>query len=121
MVELDDPEARNLGKGLAFSQYWDYDVEVGSIDIIDGFDVLARDLSFAFTREYDGIIGDKITAETREDIAVAAKNVANRDSRVERVVPPVEVTKIGSGTVEVRMTLVANTDERGEAVLKIPR
>lgn len=119
MPELTTAEA--LGTGVAFGDLWDFEVRAGSIGVIDGFDVLGRDLAFGTIRELDEKRGQRLTPDLAEEVKIALRRVANRDGRVGRIVPPIEVTAPDDqdATAEVAITLVANTGDRGEYVLTI--
>lgn len=119
MPELTTDEA--LGTGVAFEDLWDFEVQAGSIGVIDGFDVLGRDLAFGTIQELDEKRGQRLTPDLAEEVKIALRRVASRDGRVARIVPPIEVTEADDqdATAEVAITLVANTGERGEYVLTV--
>jgi len=119
MSELTPAEA--LGRGISFGRLWDFEVDAGaSIGEVDGYDVLGRDLAFGTIQELDEERGRRLTPDLAEDVKIAVRRVANRDGRVSRIVPPIEVRE-GHETswVEVDLTLVANTGDRGEFVLPL--
>jgi len=120
MSELTPAEA--LGRGVAFGNLWDFEVRAGSIGDVDGYDVLGRDLAFGTIRELDSIRGERVDADLAEDVAIAVRRVANRDGRVRRIVEPIDVRAADDrddATVEVDLTVVAATGERGEYVLPL--
>jgi len=120
MVELTDDEAENLGRGLSFSPRWDFDDRGGSMRLINGIDLLGRDLAFAASQELDDLRGRLLTPDDREDIKIAVRRVANRDDRVARLETPLEVEPADDPAVaNVSVTIVAMTGERGEGVLTI--
>jgi len=119
MPELTDEEA--LGRGLAFTSLWDFETTAGSFATVDGVEALGRDLAFATVQELDDELGGILTAEDIEEIKIALRRVANRDSRVARIVPPitVEPTDDANAMAEVSLKLVAQTGERGDHVLQL--
>jgi hypothetical protein len=100
---------------------WDFETNAGSVELIDGFDVLGRDLAFAAIQHLDVERGGLLTPETREDIRIVVKRVAQRDDRVARIISPIEVEPADDATrmAEVRLELVAETGERGEHILPL--
>jgi len=119
MPELTAEEA--LGRGVAFGNLWDFDVRAGSIGVVDGYDVLGRDLAWGTIQELDAKRGQPLTPDLAEEVKIALRRVARRDGRVRRIVPPIDVREAESGdaTVEVAITVIANTGERGEYVLPL--
>lgn len=117
MSELTNAEA--LGTGIAFLPNWDFQTAVGSLDTVQGLDVLGRDLAWALQQELDTERGQRLTNEAREDIKIAVKRVARRDDRVARVITPVtvEAADDAARTAVVTLTVVAETGDRGELVL----
>jgi hypothetical protein len=121
MVELTNEEEANLGTGVAFSSRFDAVEYAGSVDLIDGFDVVARDLSFGTRRELDKTRGDLPDAEFAEEVRVTVRDdVVAVDSRIERIVGDIDVNLDESPTaVSVELTVEAVTGERGDLVLPI--
>jgi hypothetical protein len=113
-----------LGVGVEFDRQFDAEVaQTGSLELTAGIDILGRDLAFgvaAAIREA-GLLGQRLTSGTLTDIETTTRGVARRDSRVARVVT-VSATESGSEhtRAEVRIELIAETDERGEFVLSLP-
>jgi hypothetical protein len=109
-----------LGSGVAVENLWDFEVQAGSIGVVDGLDALGRDLAFGTIHELDELRGERLTPDLAAEIEIVVRRVANRDDRVSRVVPPIEVTETDDGaTAEVALTVVATTGERGEYVLTV--
>lgn len=118
MTELTTDEA--LGRGVAFGNLWDFEVQAGSMGVVDGFDCLGRDLAFGTVQELDTRRGALAAPDLAEEVKIVVRRVANRDGRVARIVPPIEVEQGDStATAVVRLTVVARTGERGEYVLSI--
>lgn len=113
-----------LGVGIEIDRQFDAEVaQTGSLDLVGGVDILGRDLAFgvaAAVREA-GLLGQRLTTDTLTDIETTTRGVARRDSRVARV-ETVSATESDSDhtLAEVRVGLVAETDERGEFVLPLP-
>jgi hypothetical protein len=120
MADLTPAEA--LGRGLRFGQLWDFDVtEGGSIAAVDGYDCLGRDLAYGTMQEADGLRGRRVDADLAEEVKIAVRRVANRDDRISRIEPPIEVREADDDAawVEVDLTVVSVDDERGEYVLPL--
>jgi len=118
MPELTTDEA--LGRGVAFGNLWDFEVRAGSMGVVDGFDCLGRDLAFGTVQELDPKRGELSKPDLAEEVKIAVRRVANRDGRVRRIVPRIEVEQ-GDTTAraDVSLTVIAETGERGEYVLTI--
>lgn len=121
MVELTNEEEANLGTGAAFSDLFDVVEYAGSVDLVDGFDVLARDLAFGTRRELDKNRGDLPDAEFSEEVRVTLRDdVVGVESRIERIVGDIDVNLDESPTaVSAELTVEAVTGERGDLVLPI--
>lgn len=120
MPNSDPTEAEMYGRGLSFGSRWDFETRAGSIALVEGEDVLGRDLAFGTTLELGELLHERLTPDLAEEIKIAVKRVARRDGRIQRVVEPVEVRRTDdAGTAEVQLTVVAKTGERGEFVLPL--
>lgn len=121
MVELTNEEEANLGTGVAFSSRFDAVEYAGSVDLVDGFDALARDLAFGTRRELDKTRGDLPDAEFAEEVRVTVRDdVVGVDDRVDNIVGDIDVNLDESPTaVSVELTVEAVTGERGDLVLPI--
>lgn len=118
---LNDEEAANLGVGVSFLELWDFELVNGSIGLIDGLNVLGRDIGFAVHQVADDDIrGELFNPGHREDIRVTINNVASRDSRVSEV----NVTEISKSnelgrSIDVKFSITAITDEKGEFIVSV--
>lgn len=119
----EDTLANRLGVGIHLDSDFDLRERGGSIGTVDGFDVLSRDLAFQFTQELDDLRGELAGSgelEFAEDLRIIVRRIARETDRIDRVVEPidVEVGVDGPGTARIDVELVADTGERGEAILK---
>ncbi|MDY6779319.1 MAG: hypothetical protein SV760_01980 [Halobacteria archaeon] len=113
-------DAEAYGVGLQFENRWDFDVEGGSIALTEGEFVLARDLAWATTIELGEKLNERLTRDLAEEIKIALRRVARRDDRVDRVVPPIVVSKTDDpGTAEVELDVVAAHGVDSEFILTI--
>lgn len=115
-------DAETLGVGLDFTQYWDVDVTAGSIGQVDGIANLEKDLAWSLMQAAaeEELRGRRFSPELREDTRIVVRRVATADSRIRRieditVSDPDDTRK----TVEVQLTIIATTDERGEFVFTV--
>lgn len=120
-MDLTPKEA--FGTGLAFEQDWDVDVSTGgSLGLVDGLDVLGRDLAFGISRRVreDDLRGRRFTDDLRADLRIAVRGVARQDSRVDRVAE-LTVTEADNAqtTAEVELIVIADTDDRGAFVFTV--
>jgi|APHM01.1.fsa_nt_gi hypothetical protein len=114
---------RSLGTGIEFGRDFDAEVsESGSLDLIGGVDVLGRDLAFgvvAAVRD-EGLLGRRLTVDALSDIETAVRRVGQRDSRVSSIVSVDAQRSDSENTrVEIELSIVAETGERGEFVLPL--
>jgi len=121
MVE-EDTLADRLGVGLRLDSDFDFVAQGGSLDLLSGIDVLGRDLAFALSTELEAKRGDLAAGgqEFAEDVRIIVRRVARADSRVAEIVDPIEVDPEFGGPAEARVEveLVAETGDRGKAILK---
>jgi hypothetical protein len=114
---------RTLGTGLEFGRDFDFELtESNSIGLVSGIDVLGRDLAFgtvAAVRD-EGLLGRRLDADALSDIETAVRGVGQRDSRVADILS-VSATQAASENtqVEIELSIVAETGERGEFILPI--
>jgi hypothetical protein len=120
MPELPQSEASNLGVGIALDSRFDVEARNGSIDTADGFEVLARDLSFSLTRVLDDELGGLPTPERNEETAIETRRLVARDDRADLVPGSVDVETDPTrpSIVEIDLSVEAQTGERGELVLR---
>lgn len=117
MPDLSEAEA--LGRGIRFTSNWDFETARGSLDLIEGVDVLGRDLAWGLSQELDTVArGDYLDADTREQVRATIKTLANQDGRIDRVVEPIGVERSSrdDAEVEISVEIVAVIDARGEFV-----
>lgn len=117
-------EAQSLGVGFLLDADFDFSEEGGSLDLTSGLDLLGRDLAFTLSAELEderGNLAAGTASEFKEDIRILVRRVVRQDDRVERIIDPIEVNPEFGGPAEARVAveLVADTGERGEAILEL--
>lgn len=118
MAELTDAE--KYGRGIEFGGRWDFNIRSGSMNLIEGQMVLARDLAFATAIELGDELNQRLTPNLAEDIKAALRRVASNDDRVVEVVDPIEVLKTDdAATAEVQLEVIARDGERGEFIFDL--
>lgn len=115
--------ADTLGRGLSFGKRWDVEVaSSGSIGVTAGLDVLGRDLAFALNQELGSVRGTRLTPDDRNNIKSTVEDIATEDTRVDRIIKPIEVGSRRDGdivTATVTLEVVAATGDRAEFILPL--
>ena len=120
MVQLTDTEEQNLGVGFALTSRFDAETSGGSLDLVDGFECLARDFAFATSVALDASRGELPRDEFFEEVRVTVRDIVDRDSRVEAIVGDITVESAETpGELVVELTVDAITDERGDLVVPV--
>lgn len=116
-MPLTDEEADNLGTGIAFISNWSFEIVGGSIETVDGIDLLGRDLAFAMQGDLDVVRGEQFGPNAEEEVRIVATRILDREGRVSSY----DINSITQDDrmIAVSLTLTANTGERGEAILTL--
>ena len=111
-----------LGTGISWTQHWDVDTQAGSIGTASGLDNLRKDLGWSLLRaaREEDLRGRRFSPELREDTRIVTKRAVDELSRIRRL-ESISVTEADDAgtTVEVQLTVITNTDERGEFVFTV--
>jgi len=120
---MPDPTiAEALGTGIDWTQEWTVGTRAGSIGLTSGIDNLGKDLAWALMQaaREEGLRGRRFSPELREDTHILVRRLASQFSRIANI-EDITVTEPDTArrTVEVQLTVAAETGDRGEFVFTV--
>lgn len=114
--------AERLGTGIEFDSGWDFSILAGSLEVIDGLDVLGRDLAFALQQEIVDLPlrGEILDVDTEEEVRILIERILSNESRVEGYeVRSVTEAEPEERKLEVELFVKATSGENDELIILV--